>query len=136
MQEDRLFFVGQKAFIEKDRKILILNDPWVGLDFPGGKMQKGETNLIAALRREIKEETSLEIKIGLPFFTWCAVIKNPKHKYVGEKVIVIAYKCTYLSGKLTLSDEHDKYFWVDKDSYKEYDFNDDMKKALKIYFAA
>ena len=40
--KDALFCVGQKAFIEKDGKVLVLNDPEEGLDFPGGKIQVGE----------------------------------------------------------------------------------------------
>ena len=42
MNDDALFCVGQKAFIEKDGKVLILNDPGEVLDFPGGKIQDGE----------------------------------------------------------------------------------------------
>ena len=42
MKNDALFCVGQKAFIEKDGKVLILGDPTEGLDFPGGKIQDGE----------------------------------------------------------------------------------------------
>ena len=42
MKDDALFCVGQKAFIEKEGKVLILHDPVEGLDFPGGKIQEGE----------------------------------------------------------------------------------------------
>lgn len=70
MNDDRLFYVGQKAFIEKDGKILVLNDPAEGLDFPGGKIQVGEINFTEALKREVGEETNLEIEVGNPFTTW------------------------------------------------------------------
>ena len=39
MKKDALFCVGQKAFIDKNGEILILNDQIEGLDFPGGKIQ-------------------------------------------------------------------------------------------------
>ena len=43
MKEDQVFYVGQKAFIDKDSQILVLNDSLNGeLDFPGGKIQEGE----------------------------------------------------------------------------------------------
>ena len=37
MAEDKLFYIGQKAFIEKGGKVLVLFDPGLGLDFPGGR---------------------------------------------------------------------------------------------------
>jgi hypothetical protein len=49
MKDDALFCVGQKAFIEKDGEILVLNDPLEGLDFPGGKIQVGETDFAEAV---------------------------------------------------------------------------------------
>ena len=59
MKDDALFCVDQKAFIEKDGKVLVLHDPIEGLDFPGGKIQEGEakdgnaSSLIRALKREV-----------------------------------------------------------------------------------
>ncbi|PIR87549.1 MAG: hypothetical protein COU10_04035 [Candidatus Harrisonbacteria bacterium CG10_big_fil_rev_8_21_14_0_10_45_28] len=60
MKKDALFCIGQKAFIEKDGKILILNDPTEGLDFPGGKIQEKEardadaSSLSRSLQREVR----------------------------------------------------------------------------------
>lgn len=65
MNEDALFCVGQKAFIEKNGKMLILNDP---------------------------------------------------------------------SGEIKLSDEHNKFKWVDKSDYSEVDDGSDYFDALKKYF--
>ena len=44
MKNDVLLCVGQKAFIKKDGKVLVLfaSDPGSPLDFPGGKIQEGE----------------------------------------------------------------------------------------------
>jgi hypothetical protein len=33
--EDEVFYVGQKAFIEKDGEVLVIFDPKEGLDYPG-----------------------------------------------------------------------------------------------------
>lgn len=64
MNEDELFFVGQKAFIRKGDEVLVIHDPIEGLDFPGGKIQVGEENTFESLKREVREETGLEIQIG------------------------------------------------------------------------
>jgi len=62
MKEDALFYVGQKAFIEKDGNILILNDPSEGLDFPGGKIQIGELDFPEALRRRSEKKLILKLR--------------------------------------------------------------------------
>jgi 8-oxo-dGTP pyrophosphatase MutT (NUDIX family) len=140
MKKDALFCVGQKAFIEKDGKILILNDPIGGLDFPGGKIQEGEakmdnsTSLINALRREVKEETSLEIEVFNPFTVWYYEFTIKNHRNYGKVVYLVGFKCKYVSGEIKLSNEHDKFNWVDKDTYKKFDDGSDYFKALEKYF--
>lgn len=139
MKNDALFCIGQKAFIEKDGKVLILNDPVEGLDFPGGKIQEGEakdgdaSSLIRSLQREVLEETGLEIEVFNPFAVWYH--EFPKnHRNYPKIVYLIGFKCKYKSGELKLSDEHDNFKWVDKDSYKEIDDGSDYFDVLKKYF--
>ncbi len=133
MKEDALFYVCQKAFLEKDGNILILNDPMEGLDFPGGKVQMGETNFEEALKREVREETSIEIEVGAPFFTWYSDYPVG-HRNEGKKVFIVGYKCSYVSGEIKLSDEHDSYRFVNKNNYKEVDDGSSFFEALKRYF--
>lgn len=135
MSDDLVCFIGQKAFIEKDEKLLILHDPQTaGWDMPGGKILEGETDLPASLRREVREETSLEIEVGHPFFTWFYTIPiDSGHRSAGKKIFNVGYKCRYLSGKIKLSKEHGSYEWVDKQNAIDYSslaFAD----ALKAYF--
>jgi len=49
MAEDQQFYIGQKVVLEKDGKVLILNDPVFGGDLPCGKIQVGETDVILSL---------------------------------------------------------------------------------------
>lgn len=133
MADDQLFYVGQKAFIDRNGKVLVLINPKLGLDFPGGKIQDGELNFDESLKREVREETSLEIEPGDPFFRWYLEL-GPNHRNAGKKVYLIGFKCRYLSGEVVLSDEHSEYKWVDQSSYKELDDGSDYFDALGKYF--
>lgn len=140
MKEDALFYVGQKAFIEKNEKVLVLNDPLVGLDFPGGKIQEGEAkekninSLINALKREVREETGLEIEVFEPFAVWYRKFSDKNHRNYGKEVYLVSFRCKYLSGEIRLSDEHNKFQWVDKDNYKEVDDGSEYFDILRKYF--
>lgn len=139
MKNDSLFCVGQKAFIEKDGKVLVLFDPVEGLDFPGGKIQEGEakdadaSSLVLALQREVREETNLEIEVFNPFAVWYH--EFPKsHRNYPKVVYLVAFKSKYISGEITLSDEHNNFRWVDKNDYKEVDDDSDYFDVLEKYF--
>ena len=112
---------------------MILTDPVEGLDFPGGKIQEEEINLSESLKREVREESGLEIEVSKPFAVWQNTFPA-HHKYAGKKVYLVAFKCEYISGDVKLSDEHNKFRWVNKGNYHE--ANDDTQyfEILDKYF--
>ena len=139
MKDDALFCIGQKAFIEKDGKVLVLFDPVEGLDFPGGKIQEGEakdgdaSSLIKSLQREVAEETGLEIEVFNPFSVWYH--EFPKnHRNYPKVVYLVGFRCKYKAGELKLSEEHNDFKWVDNSSYKEVDDGSDYFDVLEKYF--
>lgn len=140
MKKDALFCVGQKAFIEKNGKVLVLNDPLDGLDFPGGKIQEDEAkdgdsnSLVGALKREVMEEVGLEIEVFEPFTVWYRKFSDKNHRNYGKEVYLIAFRCKYILGEIKLSDEHNKFKWVDKDDYREVDDGSEYFNVLKKYF--
>lgn len=135
MNEDKLFYVGQKAFIDKDGEVLVLIDPVYGLDFPGGKIQEGENNLIESLRREVREETNLEIEVRDPFFAWHFTFPfHLEHRNSGKTVYLVGFKCRYISGEFRISNEHEEFMWINKNNYKKLDDGSDYFKALEKYF--
>ncbi len=131
MINDQLLFVGQKAFIDKDGEILVLTDPQLGIDLPGGKIKERELDLVEALKREVKEETDLEIEIGELFTTWMIEFP-PDHRNQG-KVFLVGYKCKYISGDVTLSDEHTEYKWINKENFQKLP-KDGHFMAVEKYF--
>ncbi len=72
--------------------------------FPGGTIEENET-LEESLKREIKEETNLEIKIKQPVATHLLKNKKPKQ-------LAIYYFGINPKGKIKLSHEHTEYKWA------------------------
>ena len=133
MPEDKLFCVCQKAFIDKVGKVLVVFDPQLGLDFPGGKIEEGENDFDDSMKREVREETGLEIEVGEPFFRW--YFEFPLgHRNYGKVVYLVGFKCKYLSGEVKISDEHSSYKWVNQANYESVKENSDYFKALEKYF--
>ena len=141
MKNDALFCVGQKAFIEKDGKILVLFDPVDGLDFPGGKIQEGEAkdgayeSLMDSLKREVREEANLEIEVFDPFAVWYHEFPLG-NRNSGKVVYLVAFRCKYVSGEIKLSDEHNNFRWVSKADYKEVGDGSDYFDVLEKYFVS
>jgi 8-oxo-dGTP diphosphatase len=134
MAEDKLFCVGQKAFIARNGEVLVLNDPKANLDFPGGKIQEGEADFTESLKREVRDETGLEIEVGDPFVTWYYEFK-PGHRNFGKTVYLVGFRCRYVSGEVGLSDEHDTFRWVSKEDFRTMDDGSVYFGALEKYFA-
>jgi len=97
---------GSKVLIAKRAKGDSHGSKW---EFPGGKAEKGES-LKACLKREIKEELDLEIKVGKKFETTKS-----------ESIELTSFLCEILSGDLKLS-VHEEFKWADTTRIAEYDF--------------
>lgn len=138
MKADQVFYVGQKVIIEKDGKVLVLHNNFIGADLPGGKIQVGEFNFEKSLIREVKEETGLTIAVGDPlltgYFTYHPdIIKSGRKK--SDYIYIIIYTVTDFTGELSLSHEHEKYHWVSKDEYEKIDDRNGLiTRALQKFF--
>lgn len=87
-----VIYKKDRVLITKRRSEGLLGGLW---EFPGGKMEPGETPETACLR-EIKEETGLTVEIA-------ASLTTVRHAYTHFKVILEIFTCRYVSGKVRLT---------------------------------
>lgn len=104
------------ALIEKNDRVLIaqrlkghLAGKW---EFPGGKVENGETEENAIIR-EMHEEFNISVRCE-GFVCNNIVIDNDK------EIDLRLYRCGYLSGEVVLHD-HSSYVFVDKKLLLSYD---------------
>lgn len=133
---DKLF-VATKAFVVFDGKILILKESEKysdgsnagRYDVPGGRVQPGE-RFDEGLLREIKEETGLSVDIKNPFFAgeWRPRVRGEQWQIVGTFFI-----CQAKSNKVSLSEDHQDYKWIDPADYEKYNLIPNLRTAFKAY---
>jgi 8-oxo-dGTP diphosphatase len=79
-------------------------------EFPGGKIEAGETRE-AALIREIKEELNTEIAVE-------ELISTVEWDYPDFHLVMHCFRCSIHSGELTLN-EHEAARWLTADTLQE-----------------
>ena len=108
------------AIIQKDNKIFCaqrnlsksMGGKW---EFPGGKIEVGETKE-EALVREIKEELDSVISVDQYLMT-------VEHDYPTFHITMHAYLCTLVNGELVLK-EHNDSVWLEQEQLNKLDWAD------------
>ena len=130
--------IATKALIVNDKgQVLILREAStyeegtnVGrYHLPGGRLNPGEA-FQDGLKREVDEESGLQIEIGKPIYVgeWRPVIKG-----VQNQIIAIFFVCKPLTSDVRLSEEHDDYKWVLPSDVKQYDIMSPEDKVFATY---
>jgi hypothetical protein len=132
-----IYWIAFKLLLKKDGKFLFLRTSQRGiLDLPGGRadMDEGKVPIKKILEREINEELGPKIKysLGGPVLQYRRY--SVKYKIY---VLITAYQADYISGPISLSQEHRGYEWIDPKTYKFQAENFSSKEAclaFKEYF--
>ena len=143
-KHELLHEVAITAIIVKDGKYLITRRVMTKKRFPGrwtvpgGKLETSDYvnlprdtedswyNVIeSVVRREVKEETGLEIK-NIDYVTSIATIDNE-----GTPILIISCMADWAGGEVALQEsETDKYAWVSAEEAKEYDLISGIQDEL------
>ncbi|MEK7665141.1 MAG: NUDIX domain-containing protein [Patescibacteria group bacterium] len=102
---ENYFTIGVFGIIfDKQNRVLLCHrrdyDLW---NLPGGGL-KSEEFILDGVKREVEEETGLEVEI----FKLIGVYDKPQ-----EKDIALSFTCKVVGGKITLNDEADKIEYFD-----------------------
>lgn len=116
------------GIIYKNNKFLIaqrnLKKSQGGLwEFPGGKVEKGET-YEEALKREIKEEFNADIKVE-------EYVGENIHHYPEKDIKLIFYKAKLISENIELI-EHEDFKWITKKDKNKFKFAGADEKVFEI----
>lgn len=134
----RLFIAG-KVLISHNNKVLIIRESSAyregtqtgNFDVVGGRLRPGE-NFKEAVIREVKEETGLDVLLGLPLF-----VSDIRQVISGEQcqVIRVYFEGSSLTDKVTLSRDHSDYEWIDPRDYGKYPIIGNMVPVFQAYLA-
>jgi A/G-specific adenine glycosylase len=116
------------AAIEKKGRYLLGKRPAKGMlgglwEFPGGKVEAGESHE-QALMREIREELGIEIAIG-------PRVASIAHSYSHFRITLHVYRCRHVGGK-PHRHRHSEIKWVRRAEFKNYAFPSADLKFLHL----
>ncbi|MFA4946172.1 MAG: NUDIX domain-containing protein [Candidatus Micrarchaeia archaeon] len=116
--------IAVKAFIVDSNRVLLIkrnqdDEHCPGLwEIPGGRLEEGE-NPFDGLKREVREETGLETRVGAPLQV---------HHFTrddGQSITMIVFACSLEGGVLACGGEHSQCEWVPLET---------CRKKLSKYF--
>ncbi len=125
-----LYFVAVKIFLQDDAGRLLItkdifNSDW---DIPGGRLREVdfETPFEAVVARKIQEELGENFKYELGEVALYMRHEREELLPSGEKdtrrIFAIGYKAKYLGGEIKLGKNHEKYQWVDLETFVPEDY--------------
>jgi 8-oxo-dGTP diphosphatase len=130
-------FLGVGALIFEGREILLVErakEPLKGYwSLPGGIVEAGE-KLEDAIRREVREETALEIEPLQMFEIFERIMPDaegrPEYHYV-----LIDYLCRVAGGNLAAASDVSRAAWVREQDVREYRLTEGTLEVIERAFA-
>lgn len=118
------------AIIEKDGRILVAQRSHLGSlplkwEFPGGKVEEGETD-DQALIREIMEELAIRVVIH-------DRLEITKRDDGWREIALVPFVCSLPDGQKIVLNEHEQMRWLSRDEYFSVDWAEADLKVLHSY---
>lgn len=124
--------VGVGAVIVRDGRALIIkraHEPRKGeWSLPGGLLELGES-LVDAVRREIREETNLEIEVG-PIIETFDRVHRDDHGRIRYHFVIVDYVCWPSGGDAAAGSDAAAIAWVTENEIDAYQVNPHAKAVI------
>jgi 8-oxo-dGTP diphosphatase len=125
--------VGVGAVIVRDGRALIVkraHEPRKGeWSLPGGLLELGES-LVDAVKREIKEETNLDIEVGPVIETFDRVHRDDAGK-IRYHFVIVDYVCWPITGDASPGSDAEEVAWVTASDIDSYNVNAHAKAVIE-----
>ncbi len=130
------FWLSVKAVVidQEQQKVIVLKRSkkekfhTSAYDLPGGHVDKGES-VAECLKREIKDETGLEVEVG----DILAIREYPREHKMFDKIKALRFIAYYNGGEVKLSKEHSDFEWLTFEEVKTKLASDKLKKEDRGY---
>lgn len=139
--EELVFRPAVYALVHDELKLLLVNTKSTGKwFFPGGALEKGE-RADAALRREVREETGIELK-SITFFTFKETFFYYEPHQQGYHSLNLFFLATpertvsVQHEQADPTDEADAYAWMDVETLKPEDMQSVGGEILEAFRAS
>ena len=98
---------------------------------PGGELELGE-EIGAGIKREVKEETNLEIDLIKPLTPFERIVKSPEG--INLHVVYIDYMANLVGGELEVNSDVGEALWVEKNRLGSLweELHEDTRKLLEL----
>jgi 8-oxo-dGTP diphosphatase len=90
------------------QRVLLIDSPWRGWEFPGGQIECGE-DVITGLKREILEETGVQVRVG----ALVGLYSN-----LSNGIVIATFLADYLCGTPATSSESLQVKWFTREDCK------------------
>jgi 8-oxo-dGTP diphosphatase len=124
--------LGVGAVIVHNGRVLIVkraNHPSQGQwSIPGGRVELGET-LEAAVQREMREETGLEVRVG-PLLEVFERVEREDNR-IRYHFVILDYLCACIGGALCAGDDAEDVAWVTAEELPRYGVTDAAAAVIR-----
>ena len=107
MTRDAQQIIGVAAVVlDANERILLIKTAKAGWELPGGRVENGE-DFIAALKREVREETGCDIEAGR--------LTGVTSNLGTQSVTILTFLCRHIAGDPHTGDDSIDAGWFDRD---------------------
>lgn len=121
------------ALVMRGREVLLVRraaEPLRGYwGLPGGAVELGET-VVEALRREVREETGLEIE-PVRYLGYRDAISRDATGRVRFHYVVLFYSAQLVSGEVSAGDDAEQATWVPIDHLADFQVTESVEECLR-----